>query len=765
MKRNLIILLVALVFQNMYGQSPVGTWSDHLTYNSAKSIAVGSKEVYASTGSSIIVYNKEFAELRKMSRINGLTETGISTIGWSEDNNTLIIAYSSTNIDLVKNHIISNIPDISRKYIPGKKEINRIRTNGKYAYLAASFGIVVIDINKTEIFDTWKPGDGYEDTDVWDIAFGNGKIYAATGTGVFSADLSDPGLSYFGSWKRINILPYPAGKFTSLVFTANKLYANLSGYPSEGNLVYVVTDGLSSQFSYFPGTSVISFDQAPNGFTISSSTSVNYYNNDGSLIKTLPSYSLNESVPPNISQAVVDGSDIWIADINTGLVRGENMSVFSAMTLPGPVSNNAINITSSNGKTIICGGALTATWNNLWSPLQVSVFENNKWNLFSSAGIKDAIRSVVDPDNPDHFFVSTWGGGLLEYENNGLVKQYTETNSPLQTIIPGQPYVRICGLAMDKNKYLWITQTEVPGSIKILKPDGSWIVNPVTINAPTIGDIIITRTGQKWIVLPRGNGLFILDDNRTPDIFTDDKSKKILVKDSKNNVFSNIFSIAEDLDGNIWVGTDQGPLIYYNPEKAFESDLTALRIIIPRNDGTGLGDYMLGTEVITSIAIDGANRKWIGTLNSGAYLLSPDGMTRIKNFNEQNSPILSNSVNSIAVDNKTGEIWFGTSKGVQSLRGNAISGVEEFKNVYAFPNPAREDFRGNVTITGLIRNSQIRITDISGNLVYETVSDGGMATWDLKTYNGNHVATGVYLIFCASADGSQSFVTKMLVIK
>ena len=468
---------------------------------------------------------------------------------------------------------------------------------------------------------------------------------------------------------------------------------------------------------------------------------------------------------PNISHGVADNTDIWIADINSGLVRVVNMSDFSALTLPGPVSNNVYNITSLNGKTLICGGAADVSWNNLWRPLQVSIFENNNWTSLPSGTISDAMRALADPDDGNHIFVSTWGGGLLEYENNNLVKQFTESNSPLQTIIPGKPFVRICGLAMDKNKNLWITQTEVPGSIKVLKNDGSWIVNPVTIEAPTIGDIIISKTGYKWIVLPRGHGLFILDDNKTPDVFSDDRYKKMLVKDIENQVISFVYSIAEDLDGNIWVGTDQGPLVYYNSEKVFDNDLIANRIKIPRNDGTGIFDYMLKNETITSIAIDGANRKWLGTFSSGAYLLSPDGTTLIKNYNELNSPILSNSIVSLANDNKTGDVWFGTSRGVQSVRGDATAGEEKFTNVYTFPNPVREDFTGNVTITGLMRDSQIKITDISGNLVYETVSDGGLATWDLKIYNGRRAATGVYLVFCASNDGSQSFVTKMLVIR
>ena len=265
--------------------------------------------------------------------------------------------------------------------------------------------------------------------------------------------------------------------------------------------------------------------------------------------------------------------------------------------------------------------------------------------------------------------------------------------------------------------------------------------------------------------MPRGNGLFILDDNKTPDVFDDDRSKKLLVQDSENQVISFVYSIAEDLDGNIWLGTDQGPLIYFNPEKVFDNDLRASRIKIPRNDGTNQADYVLKTETITSISVDGANRKWLGTTGSGVYLLSPDGTTQIKNYNEQNSPLLSNSIVSLAVDNKTGEVWFGTLKGVQSVRGDATAGGEKFSKVYTFPNPVREDFTGNVTITGLIRDSQIRITDISGNLVYETVSDGGQASWNLNNYTGRRVSTGVYLVFCASKDGSQSCVTKMLVIK
>jgi len=761
MRTLFTFVCLLIIFSHVTGQTPVGTWSDHLTYTTANALAMGTKEVYASTGSSIIVYNREFDELRKLSRINGLTETGISTICWSEEKDALIIAYSTTNLDLIINNTIYNIPDIRRKYIPGKKEINRIRTNGNYAYLACSFGIVVIDLARREIYDTWKPGNGMETAEVWDLAFGTGKIYAATGMGLFSAGLTDPGLSYFGNWSAETRLPNPNGKYTSVMFSGNRLYVNRSGLNFTGDSIYVI-DTNCSLFSYQPGLFTRSIDPAPDGFTVSSKGLVRSFSIDGIPGGTVASYPWGS---PDISMATADNANIWIADLGSGLVRVQNMTDISVLTLPGPGSNDAIHVTSVDGKTIICGGGVDAAWNNLWKELQISVHDNNSWNNIFSETLFDPMRAVIDPLNTNHFFVSTWGSGLLEYDNNQLINHYNDANSPLQTIIPGKPYVRICGMAIDKDRNLWITQTEVPGSIKILKPDGSWIVNPVTIDIPSVGDLIITQTGHKWIVIPRGNGLFILDDNDTPDYFGDDVSGRMAVTDSENKVFSFVTCIAEDLDGNIWVGTDQGPLIYYNPEKVFNDDLKAFRIKIPRNDGSGLADYMLGTETITSISVDGANRKWIGTASSGAYLLSPDGTSQIRNYNEANSPLFSNSITSISVDDKSGNVWFATAKGVQSVRGDATAGAEKFSEVYAFPNPVREDYYGNLTITGLMRETQIRITDISGNLVFKTVSDGGQATWDLKTYNGERVATGVYMVFCASSDGSGSCVIKVLVIK
>ncbi|MBN2632351.1 MAG: T9SS type A sorting domain-containing protein [Bacteroidales bacterium] len=759
MRNSLIITLLLTASSLLTGQTPVGSWTDHLNYNLAKTVAVGSGEVFASTGSSMMVYNKHFNQLRKLSRVNGLSETGISTIGWSDSYETLVVAYLTSNVDLIQGNVIYNIPDISRKYIPGKKTINKIEINGKYAYLACSFGIVLIDLEKKEIHDTWKPGNEISTAEVFDLAFGNGKIFAATSIGVFSADLNNPGLAYYGNWSLSASLPSPAANYSHAIYVNGTLYVNRTGPFLPGDTIYAVDEGCSV-FSYNPGVRFRSMEESENGFVISTGIAVHYYNNEGSQTDFFDTYS---SGSLNINHVIYKDGLTWIADLSRGLVIRDSEE-FTFLTLPGPLSADVVNVTSLNGKTVVCGGSVDVSWNNIWRPLQVSVNENNNWTTISSPSLFDPIRAFIDPVNAGHFFISTWGSGLLEYQNNELINQFTYTNSPLQTIIPNQPFVRICGMAMDGSGNLWLTQTEVPGSIKTLRSDGTWIVNPLTLNVPAVGDIIIARDGKKWIVLPRGNGVFILDDKGSPENFSDDDSREILITDNENRIISNVYCITEDLDGNIWIGTDQGPVIYYNPGRILEDDIRAYRIKIPRNDGSGLADYMLGTETITSIAVDGANRKWLGTASSGAYLLSPDGTKQIVNHNESNSPLFSNTINSIAVDEKNGNVWFATSRGLISVRGDAIEGKTSFSGVYSFPNPVREDYEGNVTITGLMRDTQIRITDISGNLVYKTVSDGGQASWDLTTYNGKRVSTGVYVVFCTSPDGSKSDVTKILVI-
>lgn len=265
--------------------------------------------------------------------------------------------------------------------------------------------------------------------------------------------------------------------------------------------------------------------------------------------------------------------------------------------------------------------------------------------------------------------------------------------------------------------------------------------------------------------------IFSFDDNGTLDNISDDKTvtlTKVYDQDNKEINFcgsANLRSIAQDKNGALWVGTTEGLFLINDPNKMFNNNFRVYRIKIPRNDGTGLADYLLGTEEIKAIVVDGANRKWIGTASSGIYLVSEDGLETIHHFTSENSPLLSNAIQSIAINEQTGEVFIGTGNGLISYQSDAIEGGNKFKNVRAYPNPVRPEYNGIITITGLVADTQVRITDINGYLIYETQSNGGVATWNGCNASGEKVATGVYFAHCVSADGKQKHITKILIIK
>jgi hypothetical protein len=330
------------------------------------------------------------------------------------------------------------------------------------------------------------------------------------------------------------------------------------------------------------------------------------------------------------------------------------------------------------------------------------------------------------------------------------------------------------GLKFDAKGNLWLLNGLQSKSIKILKKDGVWASLDYTEvrGKSNMKSIIISNQNenQKWLNITRiSQGLFIFDDNGTIDNIADDKKVFFSNFEDTDNEGGKIspgafYCLAQDHNGVVWCGTDEGPLLFYNTAKVFDTDYTCSRVKIPRGDGTGLADYLLQSDKVKAIAIDGANRKWIGTENSGVYLMSENGQETLEHFTETNSPLLSNDILSIAINPITGEVFFGTSSGLVSYQGNAVDASETFTNVHAYPNPVRENYNGIITITGLVKDTQVKITDLNGNLICQTTSNGGIATWNGKNINGNKVSTGIYLVICANQDGTQSAITKIMVI-
>ena len=279
------------------------------------------------------------------------------------------------------------------------------------------------------------------------------------------------------------------------------------------------------------------------------------------------------------------------------------------------------------------------------------------------------------------------------------------------------------------------------------------------------GALIITQSNKKWVVLPRATnepGILVFDDNNTLDYTTDDKVKKLTFSSGRGAICgSEIFSIAEDKNGEVWVGTDKGICVFYSPDAVFSNENYDAQQIKIEQDGNI--QYLLETEIVTAITVDGANRKWIGTLNSGVYFMSSDGTQQLEHFTKENSPLFSNAISSLAINPEDGEVFIGTDLGIISYRSTATEGVESC-DIFAFPNPVNNKYEGVVAIKGLTQDASVKITDVSGSLIYQTKALGGQAIWNGKNLKGEKAASGVYMVFSTAADGSESCSTKILIV-
>ncbi len=746
------------------GQIAIGEWRDHLPYMHAKKVALSEDNIFCATRQSVFEYNKSGNNLKKLSKVEGLSDIGISSINFSKELNLLLIAYENSNLDIVQDNKIINLSDIKRKQIPGLKSINNILFLDEHAYLSCSFGIVVVNIEKYEIKDTYYIGNEGARINVFDMAFDGVYLYAATEQGVFRAPYNNPNLFFYATWE--NITKSSNGNvYNHIVNFNNKIFVNQTNENIATDSIFIITDTTRQLFNFRPGFKNYSFRSGQDYFVISSDKIVRIFDKDLNPAREIDHYGYGY---PFAMDAIVDiTGTIWIADDNSGLVKSRGQNYFDGIYPNGPYTTSAFDLAADNSIVCAVGGGIDASWSGIYRNGEIFIFQNEQWESILNYSVHDAVNVLIDPANSTRLYVGTWGNGILVYENGEIAEHFSQSNSSLESMIPGEPYVRIGGMEFDKNHNLWVTNSGVNNPVSVMTNKGNWFSLPYSnhINSPLQGNILITKHEHKWIVLPKGNGLFAFDENGTFENTNDDNWRKFSVKDTEGESFNNIFSIAEDIDGNIWVGTDHGPLVYYSPENVFsENSFVAQRIKIPRNDGSGLADYMLGTEVITAIEIDGANRKWIGTENAGVFLLSEDGTKQIYSFNSNNSPLLSNRITSIALDHKTGEVFFGTDKGIISFRSTSTSGRDDFNEVYVFPNPVRENYNGPITISKLVSNVNIKITDIAGNLVFETTALGGQAIWDGKNLNGYRVQTGVYLVFCSNEDGSKTYVTKLLFI-
>jgi hypothetical protein len=772
MRIKISLFLLLMFSLHTMANVGMGKWRTHLAYNIVTQIAQSDNKIYAISEGALFSVDKNDGDMEFYSKMSGLNDTQIASIDFDKANNQLLIVYKNGNIDVMHSAGVNNVPDLRNKQISTSKNINHIFFRGSMAYLSTDFGILLLNMAKREIADTYIIGPNATEIKVIGTTIHNNRIYAVTPNTILAADANNPNLVNFEFWSPLNNLP-DQGVFQNMFSFGSKLIL------LRDDKLYVQENDLSWT-QLLPGVK-ISACRVSNGKLIANTDTDVVYIFD----EQFRSINRNMSVSPQIEYDPV--FDVfWVAAGVHGVISfkyrdGEN-TVIQAYKPPGPAVNIPWDITFAGEKMfMVNGGRFAAQYNRHGV---VMIYENGIWNNLWAKDVTDPKTGIygldfmnvaVNPKDPEHFFVTSYGTGLYEFKNNEMINWYNHLNSPLFAVVPSQPtnYIRLDGAVFDKNGNLFLANMDTGNGIKILKSNGEWTQLYFSSSSQeTLGKIIISNqnNNQKWVPSVRKRpGVFIWDDNGTLDDQSDDKSIFYSRFDDVDNVGSYltpsfIFSIAQDKNGVVWLGTDIGPLLFYNPNRAFETGYTCSRVKIPRNDGTGQADYLLQNERIRAIAIDGANRKWLGTESSGLYLMSENGQETIYHFTTENSPLLSNFIMSLNINPVTGEVFVGTSAGLISFQSDAAEASSTFKDVYAYPNPVRENYNGIITITGLVAKTQVKITDVNGNLIYQTVSNGSIATWDGKDLNGRKVSSGIYLAICASEDGTQSAITKIMVI-
>jgi len=778
--RFLFILVSLIITLNAHSQSVIGQWNEHLPFGNAVKVIKTGQIVYCATQSGLFEYDTESYVINKWSKINGLSGVSISTMEYSDEHRTLIIGYSDSNIDLIinRNEII-NIPDIKHKRMTGSKLINSISIHEDQAFVSCGFGIVIINLIKGEISTTYNIGKNGEPLEVYEtVIYNYDSIFAATNKGIRKAFVRHPNLENFRFWEDVVGLPFPTDSYSHIASYDGTLFAVHRSPNNQQDSIFTYDGYHWTSFPWsYKDIRALHFSQG--NLLTTSEFQINNHNPGGDRIWHLKTYGFDYL---RANDAIMDEQGaLWIADELYGLVKTYDREEFDRIRPDGPWDRKAFDLCIAGDQLWSASGGYNGAWNNVWNYSGISARIDGIWQTFNPLtmpeeleGVRDIIRVAANPSNPNQVFAASWGSGILEFQNGEFITLHNDTNTDgaLNSIIPGKPYTRIGGLAFDSQNNLWVTNSSMPSPISVRRPDGSWKSFPygVLLGEAFTGRIVITAGDVKWVQLPKGYGLLAFYNGNDLDDESDDKQEVVIVRAiwPQNNirVVNDIHSMAVDLENRLWLGTTSGVAVYYSPSRVFEDYPTNFYCSQPGVDeGDGLYHALLETETVTAIAVDGADRKWFGTRNSGVFLTNPEGNKLIRSFNVLNSPLLSNNIFSIAIDHKTGEVYFGTEGGIVSYRGDAIRDSESNEQIYAFPNPVRPDYQGPITIRGLAANSIVKISDINGNLVYETESLGGQAIWYGKDMQGQRVHSGVYMVFSSTPLANKKSVTKILFIR
>lgn len=731
-------------------------WKGYFSFNEITDVSLSESKVFASTKNS--VFNKDVTSniLSTFTSVNDVKPDEITAMLQTSNNftlignkNGLIILIKPDGSTLDKVDIITDVP------VPANaKKINDFyEYNGKI-YVSTQYGISVITLSNFEIENNYYIGNSGEFLDVLQTTVFNGEIFAVTrNQGIKKATLSNPFLYDYSQWSVFN-----TSNWVSIVTFNNQLVAmNTDGFTYKflGN----APQQFSQQFSF--GLKL----RTDNTYlTISSKFQILVYNQSFTLatnLYTIPTYT------DIFTCAITKNDKLYIGTSKSGLFETTiaTPTVFTNISPNGPIQDYSFKVTKTTNDLWLTHGSYDRTYTPDYKLQGISVFNTNKgWVTIPVSEVQGAVSlaaTVENPRKPKEVFVASGHSGLLKFTDKTNAVLYNQTNF-LESIAwaPGFISVRINGMKYDKEGNLWITNALVNKGLRVLKNNNTWQSYDLSsvVESPDYahyGNIDIDKNSTKWIAT-YGRGIIAFNEKYN--------NKFVVINQENGNLPSNdVRCVAVDNRNQLWIGTFTGLRIINSVDRfVSETELTTTNIVIQEGD---LAQELFYQQVIQDIKVDGSNNKWVAIADAGVFQVSPNGQTTLRRFTKENSPLPSNNVLDIEIDEVSGEVFFATDKGLVSYLGASTKGDETLENVYVYPNPVRPGYSGTVKISGLMDKVNLKITDIEGNLVFETTSSGGTVEWDTTAFGKYKVASGVYMVFVTSSDAAETKVKKIMVIR
>jgi len=758
MKKLTISFIFFLPFI-LLSQNFEDSWTGHFSYVTVNSISQGNDKIFSAAENSAFSYDLSTLQLETISTIQGLSGENISTSYYSEEQNLFVIGYENGLLEIVRDgddDVLTIVDILDKQSIPPNlKRINHFSEYDGILYISAGFGISAYNLELLEFGDSFFIGDGGDFLDIAQTDIDPPFIYAAAADGgIRRANFNNSNIIDFSAWTTV-----ASGNFKGVQTLNNQVYA-LRG----DNTILRFQEGVGFTQVATNNQNIIGFTSFNDILTIVFPNRIQAFADDFQLINQvagIPEFNYT------LSSGLAFDEKFYLGTNEFGLLEVPFNSNQATQYLPdGPILNTPFSLAASPGQLWVNFGDVDVNFNPF--PLSrrgISNLREGSWTNIPFSELfeaNDLVNISINPENFEEVYMSSFNKGLLKIEDQQPVILYDDTNSPLESFREGALDIRLYGSDFDRDGNLWFVQLRVTDGLICLNPSGNFTKFDMSdvISDPGLAwsELAISREGTVFFAdtenglvgyRPNGGDLNIISD----------------VEGNGNLPTNNIRALTFDLNNRLWIGTLEGLRVLFNVGGFFDEDgdVEAQPIII-RDEEADVGQELLESQTITDIEVDGANNKWIAT-TAGVFYITPNGQETLLNFTKDNSPLPSNNVQDIAIDDFSGTVYFATLNGLVAFNGTSTAPRDNLEQVYAYPNPVRPGFEGNVTIDGLMANANVKITDIEGNLVYEETSRGGSIQWDTTAFGRYKVRSGVYLALITSDDQLNTTVAKIMIVR